>query len=426
MLVQLDYGKQGLQVEIPDRNLIKVLQMHQPPALPDPQIEVIKSLLNPIGLNNSLFDLAKGKKNACVVICDITRPVPNRILLPPILRTLLAAGIEKSNICILIATGIHRPNLGAELFELVGETIAQTYNIENHDGRNLSSHVNIGKLADWEAEIWLDKRFVESDFKILTGFIEPHFMAGYSGGRKLVAPGISSIETMKYLHGPEILSHPNSREGVLQGNPFHQVALEVAKRVGVDFIVNVALNEHKEIVGVFSGELDHAHLAGVEFVSEHVSDTLPEPADIVITTAGGYPLDKTWYQAVKGMTAAVPIVKKDGTIILASECSEGIGSPEFVKLMQNSADLDQFMDDIFNHRYFMIDQWQVQKYAMVRKHAKVTTVSHGLSKEQKESIHIDWAEDMQTAIEMALEQQGRNARIAVLPKGPYILPSLRS
>ncbi|MBN1541994.1 nickel-dependent lactate racemase [candidate division KSB1 bacterium] len=424
MHVHLDYGQKGLNVEVPDTNLLKVLQMHQPPPLADPLISVTKSLLKPIGISSSLFDLAKRKKSACVVICDITRPVPNRQLLPPILRTLLAAGIDKGAIEILIATGIHRPNLGDELIELVGEKIAEEYRIVNHNGRDLASHVNLGKTSYGDAEIWIDKRFVEAELKIITGFIEPHFMAGFSGGRKLVVPGISSIETMKYLHGPEILSHPNSREGVIEGNPFHQVALQVAQRAGVDFIVNVALNENKEIVGIFSGDLNQAHLAGIEFVREHVGDTVSEAADIVITTAGGYPLDKTWYQAVKGATSAVPIVKKGGTIILVSECSEGIGSPDFIRLMQESKDLDRFVDDIFNHRFFVIDQWQLQKYADVLKHAEVITVSEGLTAEQKDSIHIDWAEDIQSALTRAIERHGSHARIAVLPKGPYILASI--
>ncbi len=423
MQVKLAYGNKGMDVAVPDQNLVKVLQMKKDPPLPDPSIAITKSLLQPIG-TAPLYDIAKRKKSACVVICDITRPVPNQTILPPVLRTLLAAGIPKDKILILIATGIHRPNLDNELIELVGEDIANNYRVENHYGRDLESHVNIGQMKSG-ADIWLDKRFVEADFKLLTGFIEPHFMAGFSGGRKLVVPGIASIETMKYLHGPELLSHANSREGVLDGNPFHEEAVEVARKVGVDFIVNVALNEDKQITGIFSGDLEHAHLKGVEFVRNSVTDTVPDPVDIVITTSAGYPLDKTWYQAVKGATAADPIVKSGGTIILVSECSEGSGSEEFTRLMQETTDYDMFMDAALKDEFFIIDQWQVQKYAKVVKKARVVTVSDGLSANQKDAMHLDWAPSVEEALQDAFERHGKDAKVAVMPKGPYILSRIQ-
>ncbi|MBN2413031.1 nickel-dependent lactate racemase [candidate division KSB1 bacterium] len=423
MEITLAYGKKGLQIDVPDKNLLKVLSMTNPEPITDTYIEITKSLLRPIGLNQSLFDMAKGHKSACILICDITRPVPNKILLPPILKTLHAAGLKHEEILILIATGIHRPNTGDELVELVGKEIVDNYRIENHFSNDPSSHIYLGKSSRG-TDVWIDKRFIESEFKISTGFIEPHLMAGFSGGRKLIVPGIASIETMKFMHSPEMLAHPNTREGIIEGNPFHEEALEIAKMAGTDFIVNVALNEQRQICGIFAGELDKAHLEGVEFVRSRVKDTVPEPVDIVITSSAGYPLDATYYQAIKGLTAAMPIVKEGGTIIIASECSEGIGSKEFTELVKAFSDLDKFLHKIFHEDCFAIDQWQLQEFAKVAKKAHIILVSGGLTTGQKNSIHVPWAKSVQDALQIAFKRHGKNAKIAVIPKGPYILAEI--
>jgi len=420
MQIELAYGKTGLAVEVPDANLVKVLSMSNPIPITDTYIEITKSLLRPIGIDRTLFDMAKSRSSVCILICDITRPVPNRIILPPILKTLHAAGLKYEDILILIATGIHRPNLGDELTELVGDEIKSKYRIENHYSGDSDSHKYLGKTTRG-ADIWLDKRFVEADLKIATGFIEPHLMAGFSGGRKLIVPGIAGIETMKHMHGAEMLAHPNAREGIIEGNPFHEEALEIANIAGVDFIVNVALNEKKEICGIFSGDLNKAHLAGVEFVYSSVRDTVPKPVDIVITTSAGYPLDTTFYQAIKGLTAALPIVKNEGTIIIAAECSQGIGSQDFTRLITETQNLDVFVQKILHETYFVIDQWQLQEYAKAAKKAKIILVSRGLTPQQKDAIHIPWAESVETALAGELARFGENARIAVIPRGPYIL-----
>jgi len=423
MELTLAYGKNGLQIDVPEKNVVKTLSMSNPVPIIDTYIEITKTLLRPIGLNHSLFDMAKGRKSACILICDITRPVPNKTLLPPILKTLHAAGLKHEDILILVATGIHRPNLNNELIELVGEDIAKNYRVENHYSNDLSSHKNLGKTSRG-TDVWIDKRYIESDFKITTGFIEPHLMAGFSGGRKLVVPGIASIETMKVMHGPEMLSHPNSREGIIEGNPFHEEALEIAKMAGTDFNVNVALNEQRQICGIFSGELEQSHLEGIDFVRGHVKDTIPEPVDIVITTSAGYPLDATYYQTIKGLTAAMPVVKEGGTIIIASECSEGIGSKEFSELVRESSDLDKFLHRIFHENYFVIDQWQLQEFTKVARKANIILVSGGLTAEQKDSIHVPWAESAKDALKLCFKRHGNDAKIVIIPKGPYILAEI--
>jgi len=421
--VDLAYGKTGLRATLPHRSVAKILTMKPAEPILDPHTAVIKSLLNPIGFNHSLYDMAKNHGSACILICDVTRPVPNKIILPPVLKSLAAAGIPHHATRILIATGIHRPNLDDELIELVGPEVASRYRIDNHFSRDLASHTCLGKTSRG-TDIWIDSRFVEAEYKIATGFIEPHLMAGFSGGRKLVVPGVSSIETMKCMHGPKIMEHPLSREGVIDGNPFHEEALEIANRVGVDFIITVALNEHREIIGVFSGHLESAHQKGVEFVRSVVRDTVPQPVDIVLTTAAGYPLDTTYYQSIKGLTAALPIVKQGGTIILAARCENGLGSDEFAGLATDPRPVPEIIEEIVSEKQFVVDQWQFEKFAQAARRADIILVADGLKPEIKNRLHVKWANTVEQAVAMALETHGPNSRIAVIPKGPYILAEI--
>ncbi|MDZ7375841.1 MAG: nickel-dependent lactate racemase [candidate division KSB1 bacterium] len=384
MRVKIDYGKDGLWIDVPDENLVKILKMKPSRPILTPTTHIAQALAAPIG-SPPLAQLAQGKKTACIVICDITRPVPNKILLPPLLNTLEQNGIGRDRITILIATGIHRPNLGDELIQLVGPEIASNYRIVNHYARRNETHSYLGKTSRG-TDVLVDSSYVNAELKITTGFIEPHLMAGFSGGRKLICPGISSLDTVKVMHSPKILEHPNAREGVIDGNPFHEESLEIAKMAGVDFIVNVALNEDKQIIGIFAGDLEKAHQRGVEFVREQVGDTVAEPVDIVITTSAGYPLDATFYQSIKGLTAALPIVKKGGTIILAAECREGLGSPEFSKLLRETEDVEVFMHNILKDDYFVVDQWQFEEYAKVLRKAEVYLFSAGISAEDNTKI----------------------------------------
>ncbi len=418
--IELDYGKRGLRVAIPQENIVKVLSMRENKPISDPENYLRESLVKPIGCKKGLVDIARGSKSACILICDITRPVPNKILLPPILEMLRDAGLREEDVLILVATGMHRPNLGDELVELVGEEITSTYSVKNHYAHDRSSHEFLGSTGSGTA-VWLDRRFLEADLKIATGFIEPHLMAGFSGGRKLVVPGIAGIETMRYMHGARMLDHPKAKEGVLAGNPFHEEAMEIARMAGDVFIVNVALNEKREITGIFSGDMALAHREGVNYVRNAVRDTVYEPVDIVVTSAGGYPLDATWYQSIKGLTAALPVVKKGGTIIIAAECLEGIGGREFTRLVYDSPDLEKFMSDIFRDDYFIIDQWQLQEFARVVRRAEAILVSHGLTEAQKKSMHISWKRSVEDALKTAFERHGGNSKVAVIPKGPYIL-----
>ncbi|MBL7094789.1 nickel-dependent lactate racemase [candidate division KSB1 bacterium] len=423
MKLKLDFGSDGLWIEVPDKNLVKVLAMKKTEPITNPNEAVAKALENPIA-SDSLADLAKGKESACVVICDITRPVPNKILLPPILDALEKSGIKREKITILIATGIHRPNLGDELIQLVGEEIASKYNVVNHYAKRKEDQTYLGKTSR-NTEVFINSDYLNADLKITTGFIEPHLMAGFSGGRKLICPGIASLETVKVMHSPKILEHPNAREGVIEGNPFHEEVIEMIKMAGMDFMLNVALNENRNIVGIFAGDYIEAHKQGVVFVRDHVGDSVPEPVDIVVTSSAGAPLDATFYQSVKGMTAALPIVKQSGTIIIAAECKEGLGGPEFSQLVRETEDMDVFRKNMIRDDYFVVDQWQFEELAKVLKKADVYLYSTGLSGEDIPKSLLTIVESVEAGIEMALKKYGENAKIAVIPKGPYVLAEVK-
>ncbi|MCI0513400.1 nickel-dependent lactate racemase [candidate division KSB1 bacterium] len=422
MKIKLEYGQQGLQVEVPDKNLLKIMKMHSAPAISDPVTELTQLLQNPIE-SKALTSLAQGKKSACVVICDITRPVPNKILLPPVLKVLEESGIPREKITILIATGIHRPNLGDELIFLVGEEIARQYNVVNHFSKDKSQQTYLGKTRRG-TDVWVNSHFIQSELKITTGFIEPHLMAGFSGGRKLICPGISSLDTVKVMHSPQILEHPNAREGMIEGNPFHEEALEIARMAGVDFIVNVALDEHRKITGIFAGHPEKAHAIGVDFVRKQVYETVPELVDVVITTSAGFPLDLTFYQSIKGLTAALPIVKKGGTIILAAECREGLGAAEFSQLVRETRDIEEFMKNILRPDYFVIDQWQFEELAKVLRKANVILVADGIKPEDKSRMIPTCSDSVEAAIETCIEKYGADCKIVAIPKGPYILTGI--
>ena len=421
MRVRLDYGKTGLDVELPGNGkVVGPLSIREAPPLANPQAALEAALANPIG-TAPLAELAKGKKDACIVICDITRPVPNQLLLPPILRTLEEAGIPREKITILIATGLHRPNEGDELVELVGAEVAKNYRCVNHHGKVREEHDFIGTTPRG-VPAWIDSRYVRADLKITTGLIEPHLMAGYSGGRKLICPGIAGLDTVKVWHGPKFLEDPRADCGILEGNPVHEENTLIAKMAGCDFIVNVAIDGKRQVTWLGAGDMMDAWMEGVKFVEQVVRVGVREPLDIVVTSCAGYPLDTTWYQAVKGLTGALPIVKRGGTIILAASLNEGVGSPEFQEVLRDNPSLEQFIDRIQNTDYFVMDQWQVEELAKVRRRCKVKVVTQGLSSEVLRNCHVEPAESVEKAIAECLEEYGPDARIGVIPKGPYVLP----
>jgi len=419
--VRLAYGKTGLELRLPAKANVQVIRSRPCAGLPNPTEAVRKALEQPIA-SKPLGEIARGRSSACIVISDITRPTPNTVLLPPILATLESAGIPRDKIVILIATGIHRPNLGAELVELVGPRIAADYRVVNHLSRDEGELHNVGKTRAG-IPLFVNRHYLDADLKILTGFIEPHLWAGYSGGRKAILPGISGLETMKYMHGFEMIDHPGTRYGNLVDNPFHEAGLEVAARVGVDFIVNVTLNDKKQTTGVFAGHYDKAHVEGCRFCEQWVVVDVAEPVDLAITCGGGYPLDKTLYQSVKGISGANPIVRPEGTILIASRCEERAGSPEFTRLLERAESVENFFSMIRRPGFFEVDQWIAQEMYQILRSKRIALYSEGLTGDEVGGYLLEPVPDVQSYLDRFLAEMP-SAKIAVIPEGPYVITRL--
>lgn len=424
MKVKLEYGTTGLLVDLPQERVAGVLTLRPHPPLPDPEAAIQAALRSPIG-TPPLLKLARGRRSACVVISDITRPVPNKKLLPPLLSTLLEAGIPRERITILIATGTHRPNEGAELIEMVGERIARDYRIVNHVARDAASHRFLG-TAPHGTPVHVDRTFLEAQLKVSVALIEPHFMAGYSGGRKNICPGVCSMETVRVWHGPRFIGHPNSESGRLDGNPVHEDAVAAARMAGLDFILDVALDSQRRLTGVFAGEMEAAWRAGVAHVAGVVEASLPEPVEVVVTTCAGYPLDLTFYQAVKGMVGALPIVKQGGTILIAARCAEGIGSPDFTTILLENDDLEAFVARTYDDDFFVPDQWEAHELAKALRRAEVLFYTEGIDPATLSRCFVTPVPSVEEGLARALHRHGPGARIAVIPQGPYVVASLRA
>jgi nickel-dependent lactate racemase len=423
MKIHLAYGKQGLDVEVPEKNLAKILTMKLTPPLVDPLGAIKDSLLHPIGCA-PLGELARKAKSVCIVVCDFTRPVPNKLLLPPILNLLETNGVERQNITILIATGLHRPSTPTERDMMFGPDILRRCTIVDHRASIVQEQRSVGRTRR-NTPVYIDERYCSADLKITVGFIEPHLMAGFSGARKIVAIGCAGEETIKTLHSPEFLDDQLCCEGSIDRNPLHHELLEIAHMAGHSFTVDVALDANKFITGVFAGHPQLAHAAGVEAVRKSVGAILPEPADIVLTTCAGYPLDLTYYQAIKGMTAALPVLKRGGVLILAAECAEGLGSDRFVSMATRFRTSEEFDRWIHSHPV-EVDQWQLQECAKATQRGEVIVVSSGIRLEHREKLFVRTAASVEEALQQAMKKEGPNASIAVIPRGPYTLVDVDS
>lgn len=420
MQVHLKYGHHGLTIEVPETpNFKGVLYPAAAPPLKDPAAAVVGALCTPID-SIPLVEMARGRKDAVIVISDITRPVPNRLLLPPIIAKLEEAGISAGSIRILIATGIHRPNEGAELEQLVGREIAANYQVINHLSKNDDDMVLVGHIGDG-VPAYVNRHYVNADLKILTGFIEPHMWAGFSGGRKSILPGISSVKTLQFMHGPEMVTHPQTRYGVLEGNPFHEAGLAIMAKAGADFIVNVTLDTSKQVTGVFAGHPDNAHRRGVEFLSRHCMKTLDQPLDFVVTTNSGAPLDCNLYQTSKGLSGVSAATRQGGVILIASECPEGFGSEEYQEVFEHATSPQEFITKVMNKEFFVPDQWCAQETYQVMLKNEIWLYTEGITPDTLRRFHFHPVTDLSQAVQQLLERFGTNARWAIVPDGPMLI-----
>ncbi len=414
MKANLLCGKEIISLKLPDSTLL--IENKPAEALANPESAVLDALLQPIGCA-PLKEIARGRKNACIVISDITRPVPNKIILPPLLKTIEEAGIASENITILVATGMHRPNLGDELMSMVGREIMDNYKIINHYCRKSEELREITKIDG--APIEVNTHYLDADLKILTGLIEPHFYAGFSGSRKSILPGISSFATMKFMHSFKVIDQLQQANCRLENNLFHQYAMEVAEIAGVDFILNVVINKERELTGVFGGHHDLAHRAGCKLVADHAVASLDKKMDLIITSAGGYPLDATFYQVSKCLIAARDILKENGTIFVACGCEEGLGSEEFCTIMRSNPTPADFNSHHSNPDNFVIDQWCAQNIYQALAHAgKIFIYSPGLSEDDVARFQGIKVMDCQATVDDLLKT---HKSVAVIPDGPYVV-----
>jgi nickel-dependent lactate racemase len=419
--MQLDLlcGQGGIAVNLPDDTI--VMNPNHISKMQDPVAAVRAALASPIG-TPPLKALAQGRRNACIVISDVTRPVPNKVILPPILQILREAGIDQSHITILIATGMHRPNLGEELEGMVGREIMDNYRIVNHYCREDAQMRRIAEIDG--APIELNTHYLDADLKIITGLIEPHMYAGYSGGRKSLLPGISSFRTMTHMHSFKMIAHPKVTNCRLRGNPFHEAGEKVAELAGVDFILNVVIDKARELVAVVAGHHTRAHLAGCHEVEKMSVRDMDAPVDLVVTSAGGYPLDATFYQVSKGLIAAKNVLKPGGAIIMVCECREGLGSEEYCEMIRKGGSPDDFFAHHCKPDNFVIDQWCLQTTYQALAHAATVYVfSPCLEKRDIEALGMTKIEDVQAAVDMLLPD---HPRVMASPEGPYVVGRIKA
>ena len=421
MRVDLAFGQKGLTVDLPQGFQYRLLEARSAVPLDRPEDAVRRALDAPIA-SPPLRELARGKSSAAISVCDITRPVPNRLILPPILSDLDAAGIPREKVTILIATGLHRPATPAEIREICGEDIAADYRIVNHNARALAEHRHLGATLSG-TPVYIDERFVSAALHITVGFIEPHLMLGFSGGRKLIVPGLAAQETIKVLHSPKFMRDLRACEGSIHDNPLHLELLEIGGMARHDFLVDVALARgagQRPIAAVFAGDPIQAHREGVRFVSQVMLETLDGPVDAVITTSAGYPLDLTFYQAIKGITAASQIVKPGGKILLMAACAEGSGGKEFTALLKEHRSDRKFMEHIL-HSPVVVDQWQLEKLGLVTRNVEVLYHVPGLPAEYHRSLWGKSYPAADAAVQALTSALAPGSTIAVIPEGPYVL-----
>ena len=422
MNIELLYGKGSLPIQLSPDWDVSIIRKKTMPLLADAKGAIKAALADPVNVA-PLAQEAKTARSACILICDITRPVPNGLFLPILVRQLLDAGIAADKITILVATGLHRPNEGDEMRELVGDDwVMNTVTVANHFARNDDDHVDLGVTPRGTA-VKLDRRFVEADIRIATGLVEPHFMAGWSGGRKVIAPGVAHKETITTFHSARFMANPRAANCVLDGNPLHEEQLAIVKMLGKVYALNTVIDEHRNLSFVNFGEIVQSHLDAVTYCRDYAEVPVTRRFKTVVTSAAGYPLDKTYYQTVKGMVGPLDILEPGGNLIIASDCSEGLGSPEYVEAQRRLIDFGRegFFADISKKRYADIDEWQTQMQLKPMKVGSVSLYTKGLNAEQQALTGVRVIDSVEQAIAASVRDSG-DRRVAIVPEGPYVVP----
>jgi nickel-dependent lactate racemase len=417
------FGRSFMPVRMPSGAEATVIRKAVLPKIADPYAALRDAFAKPIGAP-PLLELARGKSSACILICDITRPVPNGLFLRPMIETLMAGGIPLGRITILVATGLHRPNLGEELAELVDDPwVLMNVRVENHDARRSEDHVDLGPTETRGTPVIINRRFVEADLRIATGLVEPHFMAGWSGGRKVVAPGVAGHETIRTFHSARFMEDPLAVQCNLVGNPLHEEQLQIVRKIGDIYALNTVIDEDRDLVAVTFGEVIESHLAAVNFITEATRIPVGRRFKTVVTSSAGYPLDKTYYQTIKGMVTPLDILEPGGTLIVASECSEGFGSHEFREAQAKLVTLgpEKFLATLTAKSLAEVDEWQTEMQLKAMRVGQIQLYAPGLDPEEQAITGVEIIGSVDEAIAAAVARHGDPA-VAVIPEGPYVIP----
>jgi len=420
------YGRKGMVLQVPVS--ADVLEGAKVKSLDDADSVIRHGLDNPVG-SPSLASLlaARQPDTVAITISDITRPVPNEPVVRALLEVINGAGIDDGRVVIIIATGMHRPSTPQEQQELLGEHLLGRCQVVDHHSDDPSGLVRVSETPP----VSVNRRFIESEFKIVTGLIEPHFMAGFSGGRKGVCPALVDMQTVQRFHGYKVMGDAASTNGLLEGNPCHLESLRIARLAGVDFLVNVSVNHRRQLAGVYCGDMEQAHLAGTKQVGGWTTSQVAQPYDLIVTNGGGYPLDRTFYQSVKGIVTPLHAMHEQTTLLIASECGEGVGSQQYNDIMmQWGSNWQGFLKHIGATNVVVKDQWQYQMHARVLARIgaqRIRFVTDGLALDTQRRLAINpvngsasVAERCQGFVDQYVTRHP-NARIAAIPDGPYTM-----
>lgn len=420
-IIKVPYSKQGMNLEIEDRNLEAILVSKAHDFIVNKtESEIVKdSLDNPIG-QPRLEELSKNKENIVIITSDHTRPVPSRVIMPQILER-IRIGNPNAKIKILVATGFHRSSTKEELIFKLGEEIVEKEEIVMHISTKDEDMVKMGVLPSG-GDFYINKLAANADLLIAEGFIEPHFFAGFSGGRKSILPGIASAKTIMYNHCSEFIDSDNSRTGILKNNPIHEDMVYAAKTANLAFIVNVAIDKDKKVIASFAGDVDKAHKEGCEFVT-NLSKIDKVPSDIVVSTNGGYPLDQNIYQSVKGMTAAEATCKEGGVIIMVAACNDGHGGQSFYDNVANASCPPKILENVRNVKKedTVPDQWEFQILARILDKFTVIMVTDECDPQMIKNMHMKHAYNFDEALNLAYEIKGKDAKVVVIPDGVSVI-----
>lgn len=421
MILNLAYGKTGYSVELSDSYNVDIIEPHWIIGLNDQSLAITEAIRKPYK-SNPLREIVNKDDKVAIIFSDITRATPYHVILPALLKEL--QGIPQNNICFFCANGTHRQVTNQELITILGEYIFNNYEIIQNDADNPDLFEFVGKTAAG-TDIFINKKILEFKLKILTGFIEPHFFAGFSGGGKALIPGMASLKTIKVNHSIASLSQDNVNWGITCGNPLWEEIIEAAGFVPGLFLLNITLNKNKEITNVFAGDLRTAHMAGCQFAEQSAMVPVSKQYDIVITSNSGYPLDLNIYQTVKGMSAAAQIVKKGGSIIIAAECWDGIPSDsDYEKILTTVSNVDSLMNYITENEKTLKDTWQIYYQVLIQKKADVYLFSDKLDEETIRRALFNPVKDISTLVDELVRKIGPQASICVLPEGPQTIPYL--